>query len=131
MAEKNVAKTSKELGLSAKKKPYARPVFQVYGKVSELTNSSGSHNGDGGQSMMIAPSDPILKENIVRIVDHPLGIGLYLFDFKPEYRNQFGYGRKFGVMADEVEGVVPEAVSVHPRGYKTVNYGMLGVTLCA
>jgi hypothetical protein len=57
-----------------------------------------------------------------------LGIGLYLFDYKSEYRQQHGMGRQFGVMADEVESVFPEAVSVHPGGYKQVNYAMLGIS---
>jgi len=68
------------------------------------------------------------KENITRIGTHPLGIGLYLFDYKPEYRERWGHGRQFGVMADEVEAVLPEAVCVHPDGYKMVNYGMLAKT---
>ena len=72
-------------------------------------------------------SDPRAKENVIRIGTHSLGIGLYLFDYKPEYREQWGLGRQFGVMADEVETVMPEAVSVHPDGYKRVNYGMLRI----
>jgi hypothetical protein len=31
-------------------------------------------------------------------------------------------------MADEVEKVMPEAVSVHPNGYKMVDYAMLGIS---
>jgi hypothetical protein len=73
-------------------------------------------------------SDPGLKENIVRIGFHPAGIGLYLFDYKAEYRDSWGHGRQFGVMAAEVEQVMPEAVSVHRDGYKLVDYGMLGIS---
>ena len=73
-------------------------------------------------------SDSSIKENIVRIGDHPRGIGLYLFDYKPEYRDVWGHGRQFGVMAQEVETVLPEAVIMHPDGYKMVNYTMLGIT---
>jgi len=80
----------------------------------------------GGQSMRM-PSDRLTKESIVRIGRHPLGIGLYLFDYKPEFRDLHGHGRQFGVMADEVEAVMPCAVSVHPHGYKVVDYAMLGV----
>lgn len=36
--------------------------------------------------------------------------------------------RQFGVMADEVETVMPEAISVHPDGYKMVNYALLGIS---
>lgn len=73
-------------------------------------------------------SDRLMKENVVYVDCHPLGIGLYLFDYKPEFRDLWGHGRQFGVMADEVEQVMPEAVSVHPDGYKMVNYAMLGIS---
>ncbi len=72
-------------------------------------------------------SDRTIKENMVRIGDHPLGIGLYLFDYKSEFREICGHGRQFGVMADEVESVMPEAVSLHSEGFKTVDYGLLGI----
>lgn len=65
----------------------------------------------------IAASDRRLKSNIERIGTHKLGIGLYEYDI-------FG-GRQQGVMADEVEKVMPEAVLMHPSGYKMVNYGLL------
>jgi hypothetical protein len=32
-----------------------------------------------------------------------------------------------GVMADEVEEIMPEAVVMHPTGFKMVNYSMLGL----
>lgn len=105
---------------------YTSPVFRVFGSVSKLTMNVGTVAGDSGPLSM-ALSDPMAKENIVRVGEHPLGIGLYLFDYKPEYRNQYGYGRQFGVMADEVETVMSRAVCVHPDGYKMVDYGMLGV----
>jgi hypothetical protein len=55
-------------------------------------------------------------------------MGLYLFNYKPDFRDEWGHGRQFGVMADEVETVMPEAVTVHPDGYKMVDYAMLGIT---
>jgi hypothetical protein len=36
-----------------KKRQYQKPQLTVYGKVSKLTLSTGSANGDGGQNMMI------------------------------------------------------------------------------
>ena len=78
--------------------------------------------------MIVMGSDSSLKENIVRVGNHPLGIGLYLYDYKAEFRDQWGHGRQFGVMAHEVEVVMPEAVATHSAGYKIVNYGMLGIT---
>jgi hypothetical protein len=64
-----------------------------------------------------ALSDRRLKSNIERIGTHKLGIGVYEYDILGE--------RQQGVMADEVEKVMPEAVLMHPSGYKMVNYGLL------
>ena len=73
-------------------------------------------------------SDRRMKEDIVRIGDHPSGFGLYLFSYKEQHRARCGHGTQFGVMADEVETIVPEAVSVRDDGYKTVRYDLLGIT---
>lgn len=62
-------------------------------------------------------SDRRLKSNIVRIGTHPLGVGLYEYDIFGE--------RQRGVMADEVESVLPEAVMEHESGFKMVNYALL------
>lgn len=70
-------------------------------------------------------SDRSIKENIVRVGMHLLGIGLYLFDYKQQYKATWGYGRYLGVMADEVAAVLPAAVSTHADGYQLVNYSML------
>ncbi len=110
------------------RRAYRKPGLIVLGSVKRLTQSTGSANGDGGQNMMAQPSDRSTKQGVVRIGDHPIGFGLYLFDYRPKYRALWGHGRQFGVMADEVEQVMPEAVLVHPDGYKMVNYGMLGIT---
>jgi hypothetical protein len=72
-------------------------------------------------------SDPATKEDIVRIGEHPLGIGVYLFQYRPEFRDVYGHGRQFGVMADEVRAVMPDAISTGPRGHAVVDYTMLGV----
>jgi hypothetical protein len=130
MKDKHVALLDeKNLNEQPKKASYSSPVLKIYGAVSKLTMGSGSIQGDSGPQSMTATmtSDRDTKENIVRIGEHPLGIGLYLFDYKPEFREEWGSGRQFGVMADEVETVMPEAIVVHPDGYKMVNYGMLGV----
>ncbi len=42
---------------------------------------------------------------------------------------QPAFGRQFGVMADEVEAVLPQAVVMHPDGYKRVDYALLGIDL--
>lgn len=108
------------------KAAYAKPVLRVFGSVKELTRGQAGSGTDAAGKTKI-PSDRDIKENLVQVGTHPLGIGLYLFDYKPEYREDIGHGRQFGVMADEVEAVMPEAVSVHSHGYKQVDYAMLGI----
>ncbi len=84
------------------------------------SNFWGGLMGLGGQlggMYMLGASDRRLKSNITRIGTHPLGIGIYEYDI-------FGERRR-GVMADEVEAVKPEAVVMHPSGFKMVNYGAL------
>ena len=111
------------------RKNYTPPSLVIYGAVSGLTQSGSGTNTEQMTpgSTMRKPSERRVKENIVRIGDHPLGFGLYLFDYRPEYRAQWGQGRQFGVMIDEVERVMPEAVSMHPDGYKRVDHSLLGI----
>lgn len=66
---------------------------------------------------LMALSDRRLKSNVVRVGTHPLSIGIYEYDI--------GGKRAMGVMADEVEKVMPDAVVTRPDGYKMVNYGLL------
>jgi len=122
---------------SVQKREYTAPQLTRYGALKDLTQSgSGAvqentrKDGSCGGRLTRRPcgSDRNLKERIVRIGEHPLGIGLYLFDYKPGYRETWGQGRQFGVMAQEVETVMPQAVSVHPDGYKLVDYAMLGIS---
>lgn len=70
----------------------------------------------GGAAMK---SDIRLKTNIVKIGIHKvLGIGLYTWDYI--------WGMPgAGVMAQELEKVLPEAVITMPDGFKAVNYGLV------
>ncbi|MCB1675328.1 MAG: tail fiber domain-containing protein [Halioglobus sp.] len=76
---------------------------------------------------MTMMSDRAAKKNIVRVATLAQGIGLYLFDYLDELRDLAGHGRQLGVMADEVESVMSEAVSMHPAGYKMVDYDLLAI----
>jgi hypothetical protein len=82
----------------------------------------GSVIGAGGAigGGFAAHSDIRLKKNIVKLGIHKtLGIGIYTWDYL--------WGQKgAGVMAQELEKVMPEAVFTMPDGFKAVNYSMLG-----
>jgi len=96
--------------------------LQNYGIQQAGANALTSGLFNLGGAAMMAPigtfSDRRLKSNIERIGTHKLGIGFYEYDIFGE--------RQQGVMADEVEKVMPEAVLTHSSGYKMVNYGLLG-----
>lgn len=121
--------TAKPLeAIPTRKAAYTKPVLTTHGSVSELTLGISGSGADGlGGNQPLVPSDPRVKENIVCVGQHPLGIGLYLFDYKPEFQEQWGNRRQFGVMANEVEAVMPAAVTMHADGYKRVNYRLLGI----
>ena len=70
-------------------------------------------------------SDIRTKENIKAIGWLPNGLSVYEYEYKPEWKEEAGYGKFIGVMAQEVEMVKPEAVFTRPDGYKMVNYGVL------
>ena len=108
---------------------YQRPSLTVYGSVRELTGAASGPAGDGAVCGKAKTSDPAAKENAVRIGTHPAGFGIYLFDYKAECRDEHGHGRQFGVMANEVERVVPEAVVVRADGYRAIRYDLIGITL--
>lgn len=89
------------------------------GQNNALTSGLFSLAGSGLGAGIMKYSDIRLKTNINRIGTHPSGIGLYEWDYV--------WGEhSTGVMAHEVEKVMPQAVHVHPNGYKMVDYSMLG-----
>lgn len=104
---------------------YQRPSLTIFGSVRELT---GSGSGSGGDNGMPMASDASIKTNVVQIGEHPAGFGLYLFDYLPKFRDAFGHGRQFGVIANEVEQIIPQAVTFASDGIRRVNYGMIGIT---
>jgi hypothetical protein len=63
-------------------------------------------------------SDRRLKTNIVKVSDDPRGFGWYRFDYLA------GSSGQFGVMAQEVAKVVPDAV-VYRNGFLSVDYSQI------
>ena len=103
------------LGAAQAQNQFNQGIYNAKSASAAATNSAII--GAGGA---LLSSDRRLKKNIKRIGTHVLGIGLYTWDYL--------WGQPFsGVMADEVEQVMPEAVVMHPSGFKMVNYSMLGL----
>ena len=67
-------------------------------------------------------SDIRMKENIVQVGMLDNGLPIYVFEYKPEFRDIAGHGPQIGVMAQEAEQRIPAAVSTHANGYKQVDY---------
>ena len=84
----------------------------------------GSLVGQLGSAYMGMPgSDINIKQDINKIGKLDNGFPLYSFQYKPEYRDAYGHGFIIGVMAQDVEKVLPDAVFVHHKGHKVVDYG--------
>lgn len=69
-------------------------------------------------------SDIRTKENIKQVAWLPNGLPVYTYEYKEEFKNDplAGPGRYVGVMAHEVEKIIPDAVSLRSDGYKMVDY---------
>ena len=105
---------------------------------AQVANTNANNAASGGfmgglmnlastGAQLYAGSDQSIKENIIKIGRLDNGINIYKFDYRPEYKDTWGHGTHIGVMAQEVEKVIPEAVATHKDGYKVVNYSLLGV----
>ena len=84
---------------------------QLWGGVGSAAGAAALLYGMG------AFSDIRLKSNIIKVGDHPIGVGIYEYDI-------FGR-RERGVMAQELMRIAPDLVMMHRSGYLMVNYGGL------
>jgi hypothetical protein len=101
-------------------------------QTNQLNGLLGLGGTLGAAALMPAPiagltalSDIRTKENIKAIGWLPNGLPVYEFEYKKEFKDQAGHGKHIGVMAQEVEKVIPNAVITRADGYKAVNYGAL------
>jgi hypothetical protein len=120
------------LGYQAGANVQAAPIFQGAQAQGQAdlnaynAQQSGSNSMMGGLFSLGAAgiqsgifSDRRLKRNIVKIGEYLNGLAKYSFEYI--------WGEKsIGVMADEVEKLIPQAVMTHSSGYKMVNYAMVG-----
>lgn len=103
-------------------------VWNAYnGQLGAYNAQVGSQNalmGTAGNlaAAYIMASDRRLKANIQQVGQHKLGVGLYRYNYIWDSPDK----QYVGVMADEVQRVMPEAVSDIGQGYLGVDYAMIG-----
>jgi hypothetical protein len=95
-------------GYNAAMNNYNAKQQQQQGLFGGLTDLAGT------AAMFKMFSDRRLKSNIVRVGEHPIGVGIYEYDI-------FGR-RERGVMAQELLRVAPGRVRMHRSGYFMVDY---------
>ncbi len=83
----------------------------------------GGHSEPGGCSGGVCPSDIRLKRDIVRVARTDSGLDLYRF------RYNWSEQQYVGVMAQDVEKLLPAAVTRGADGYLRVNYDLIGLKL--
>jgi hypothetical protein len=110
--------------LGASQMGYNAQMGDFNAQAAERNNMMSGLFSLGGAAMM---SDIRTKENIKAIGWLPNGLPVYEFEYKPEFKNDplAGHGKFIGVMAHEVETVIPNAVFTTSDGYKAVDYGQL------
>lgn len=109
---------------SLRKQPYSRPSLKVYGSLHLRTQGTGGAKADAGNKTKLT-SDPRLKQDIARLGAHPCGLSIYAFRYKLDRQVCDGDGLKIGFMADQVQRLFPQAVSLDENGYRVVDYSMI------
>jgi hypothetical protein len=96
-------------------------------KTSAGINQSPSVASQIGGAIMAGSkfSDIRMKENIVKVGNLPSGVGVYEYDYKPEFKGIAGHGRFVGVMAQEAAQVYPDAIEMQSNGYFAVDYSRI------
>lgn len=90
-------------------------------QVASQNSTMGNLFGLGGSlgAALITHSDVRTKREIIKIGETPSGLGVY------EFKYLWSDKLETGVMAQEVEILIPEAVITTSSGFKMVNYGMV------
>jgi hypothetical protein len=96
--------------------------LQRYRADAESSAGFGKALGQLGSAYIMSGSDINIKQHVHQIGTLTNGFPLYAFEYKPEYQDAWGHGIQIGVMAQDIELTLPDAVSIHPDGYKLVDY---------
>lgn len=99
---------------------FYNPTMQWLGAAGGLMNAAGGASGIA--QAVGALSDKRVKKDIQQIGHTSKGFPLYLFRYNWDQANE---SPRIGVMAQDVEKVMPEAVITRDDGIKTVNYAMV------
>ena len=100
---------------------FAAPVVASFAMQGISINPA--HALPGSSSNTTLPSDRRLKRDIERVGTHESGVGMFRFKYL------WSDTPYIGVMAQDVVERFPEAVTVGPGGYMTVDYAALGMTM--
>lgn len=104
---------------AAQNRQYQGQLAGYNADVASKNSMMGGLFGLGAASIPVMFSDRRLKRDVVDLGEIMPGIHLY------EYAYVWGPERHRGVMADEVERVMPEAVLYDADGFQMVDYGRL------
>ena len=102
--------------------PFSQSTTSSY-KPSFWENMGTMMTGVGG---IMAASDVRLKKDIQYLGKHEKGFGVYKWNWNDDAKAMGIDDRTVGVLAQELIEYMPEAVSVHPKGYLQVNYNLVG-----
>jgi len=83
---------------------------------------SGIGDAASGIGTLIRASDFRLKENLNKIGQLPSGLGLYSWDWKESAPSDAKNDPTIGVIAQEVQQLIPEAIVQRADGYMAVDY---------
>ena len=116
---------------------YANVLIQVGGSSGIVLEDGGGSSGANVTADNIfardelvgaSTSDRNLKDNLL-IIDTALGkieqISGYEFNWNSNIEDERVGKKDYGVVAQEIEQILPHAVNINSRGYKTVNYNNL------
>jgi len=112
--------------LGANQMGYNAQMGDFNAKNAAQQNFNSGLMGLGGAGIMAA-SDVRMKENIKQIHWLPNGLPVYEYEYKPEFKDHplAGHGKFVGVMAQEVQALIPDAVVTLENGYLAVDYGKI------
>lgn len=125
--------TARDIGTNAKRwgEGHFNDLLQVGGSSGVVINSANvtADNIIARDDLIAASSsDRDLKTNLLKIdtaVNKVEELGGYEFEWNSNIGDERIGTKEYGVIAQEVEQILPHAVKINSRGYRTVNYNSL------